>query len=72
VAQSDLERVGKALELINKGLKPLVEREMLAKYSPRWRYEAVKTLRDYHFTEDGQDINLDTQTLILNRASRVG
>ena len=32
MAQSNLERVGRALELLNKGLKPFVEREMLAKY----------------------------------------
>src|SRR6266699_1805005 len=65
MAQSNLERVGKALELLNKGLKPFVEREMLAKYGARWRYEAVKSLRDHHLTEDGQDIHLDTQALLL-------
>ena len=65
MAQSNLERVGKALELLNKGLKPFVEREMLAKYGVRWRYEAVKSLRDHHLTEDGQDIHLDTQALLL-------
>src|SRR3989440_1384752 len=65
MVQSNLERVGKALELLNKGLKPFVEREMLAKYGVRWRYEAVKSLRDHHLTEDGQDIHLDTQALLL-------
>ncbi len=65
MAQSNLERVGKALELLNKGLKPFVEREMLAKYGVRWRYEAVKALRDHHLTDDGQDIHLDTQALLL-------
>ena len=65
MAQSNLERVGKALELLNKGLKPFVEREMLAKYGARWRYEAVKSLREHHLTEDGQDIHLDTQALLL-------
>src|SRR2546423_6162466 len=65
MAQSNLERVSKSLELLNKGLKPFVEREMLAKYGARWRYEAVKSLRDHHLTEDGQDIHLDTQALLL-------
>src|SRR5437588_132262 len=65
MAQSNLERVGKALELLNKGLKPFVEREMLAKYGVRWRYEAVKALRDHHLTDDGQDIHLATQALLL-------
>src|SRR5712692_8544399 len=65
MAQSNLERVGKALEILNKGLKPFVEREMLAKYGVRWQYEAVNSLRDQHFTDDGQDIHLDTQALLL-------
>ena len=56
MAQSNLERVGKALELLNKGLKPFVEREMLAKHGTRWRYQAVNALRDHHLTDDGQDI----------------
>src|SRR5438270_2859143 len=65
MAQSNLERVGKTLELLNKGLKPFVEREMLAKYGVRWRYEAVKALRDHHLTDDGQDIHLENQAILL-------
>src|SRR5258708_20148853 len=65
MAQTNIERVGKALEILNKGLKPFVEREMLAKYGARWQYEAVNSLRDQHFTDDGQDIHLDTQALLL-------
>src|SRR5437879_2842796 len=65
MAQTNIERVGKALEILNKGLKPFVEREMLAKYGARWQYEAVNALRDHHFTDDGQDIHMDTQALLL-------
>ena len=65
MAQTNLERVGKALELLNKGLKPFVEREMLAKHGARWRYQVVNVLRDHHFTDDGQDIHMDTQALLL-------
>src|SRR5260221_7062285 len=65
MSQTNIERVGKALEILNKGLKPFVEREMLAKYGARWQYEAVNSLRDQHFTDDGQDIHLDTQALLL-------
>lgn len=65
MAQSNLERVGKALELLNKGLKPFVEREMLAKHGTRWRYQAVNALHDHNLTDDGQDIHLDTQALLL-------
>lgn len=52
MAQSNYERVGRALELLNSGLKPFVEREMLAKYGPRWQYEAVKSLREQHLSGD--------------------
>ena len=64
MAQSNLERVGRALELLNKGLKPFIEREMLAKYGVRWQYEALKSLREQHFTDD-DDLYLDTQGLLL-------
>ena len=64
MAQSNLERVGRALELLNKGLKPFVELEMLAKYGARWQYEALKSLREQHFTDD-DNLYLDTQGLLL-------
>src|SRR5260370_15120243 len=65
MAQSNHERVGKALELLNSGLKPVVEREMLAKYGPRWQYEAVKSLREQHLSGNEEDVHLDTQGLVL-------
>ena len=65
MAQSNHERVGKALEILNTGLKPFVEREMLAKYGTRWQYEAVRSLREQHFSDDGQNVHLDTQGLLL-------
>ncbi len=65
MAQSNLERVGRALEILNKGLKPFVEREMLAKYGERWQYEAVKSLREQHQSNDDVDAHLDTQGLLL-------
>ncbi len=65
MAQSNHERVGKALELLNKGLKPFLEREMLAKYGTRWQYEAIKSLHEQHFSADGEEVHLDTQGLLL-------
>src|SRR5437870_431397 len=65
MAQSNHDRVGKALEILNTGLKPFVEREMLAKYGTRWQYEAVRSLREQHFSDDGQNVHLDTQGLLL-------
>src|SRR5438128_1030779 len=65
MAQSNHERVGRALETLNKGLKPFVEREMESKYGTRWQYEAVKSLREQHLSGDGDDAHLDTQGLLL-------
>src|SRR5262249_4169994 len=62
---SNHERVGKALELLNKGLQPFIEREMQATYGTRWQYEAAKALREQHFSDDGYDLRLDTQGLLL-------
>ena len=65
MAQSNHERVGKSLELLNKGLQPFIEREMLSTYGARWQYEAVKSLREQHLSDDGNDLHLDTQGLLL-------
>jgi len=65
MAQSNHERVGKALEVLNKGLQPFVEREMQAAYGNRWQYEAVKSLREQHLSDEGNGLHLDTQGLLL-------
>jgi predicted AAA+ superfamily ATPase len=62
---SNRDRVGKALELLNEGLKPFVIREMEAVYGTRWRYNASESLRDQHITPDGTDLVLDIQALLL-------
>ncbi len=64
MAQSNHERVGKALEILNTGLTPFIEREMLAKYGERWRYEAARSLREQHLASEGGP-HLDTQGLLL-------
>jgi Swt1-like HEPN/Protein of unknown function (DUF499) len=40
MAQSNLERIGKALELLNQGLRPFVERELQAAYGKGWVAQA--------------------------------
>ncbi len=62
---SNRDRIGRALDLLSTGLKPFVIREMEAVYGSRWRYEAVGALHDHHITEDGQDLHLDVQALLL-------
>ena len=65
MAQSNHERVGRALELLNKGFKPFVERKMQAKYGARWQYKAVKSLREQRLSENEHAIHLDTHRLLL-------
>src|SRR3989441_5875466 len=65
MAQSNHERVGRALELLNKGLHPFIEREMRAVYSDRWLQEAAANLRDYQLASarSGELLG-DTQVLL--------
>jgi len=43
---SNNERVGKALELLNAGLRPFVEREMRKVHKDRWMEEAAASPRE--------------------------
>lgn len=66
MAQTNHERVGKALEILNKGLQPFIEREMQAVYGDRWLQEAASNLRDYHMaTARAGSLSGDTQVLLL-------
>ncbi len=65
MAQSNHERVTRALDVLNKGLKPFVEREMRAEYGNQWQQEALKSLREQHLSSDGDETHLDTQGLLL-------
>ncbi len=66
MAQSNHERVGRALEILNKGLQPFIEREMQAVYGMRWLQEAAANLRDYHLSSARSgELSGDTQVLLI-------
>lgn len=66
MAQSNHERVGKALEILNKGLQPFIEREMQVVYGDRWLQEATANLRDYHLAvARGGELSGDTHVLLM-------
>ena len=46
MAITNLERVGKALELLTAGLKPFVEREMQAVFADKWLEQAARSFPD--------------------------
>ena len=66
MATSNHERVGKALELLNQGLKPFVERELRAVHGERWLDAAQGGLREGRTQTRGNDKapRWDTQTLL--------
>ncbi|MFL5732941.1 MAG: Swt1 family HEPN domain-containing protein, partial [Chloroflexia bacterium] len=66
MALSNNDRVGKALELLNAGLRPFVLREMQAVYRDQAIDEALSTLRsDQERRSAGRDPNRwDTSVLI--------
>jgi hypothetical protein len=68
MAKSNHTRVGEALELLNKGLQPFVERELESVYKDNWQ-NAVKESIPYDTgaVKKGRDgeINWDTSNLLL-------
>lgn len=66
MAQSNHERVGKALDILNKGLQPFIEREMQSVYGERWLQEATANLREYHLASvRNGELSGDTQVLLM-------
>jgi len=66
MAITNHERVGKALDLLNAGLRPFVEREMQSVHGDQWVDEIRAAMRDGRSAPKtkGAGINLDTQALL--------
>ncbi len=66
MAQSNAERVGKALELLNQGLLPFVQREFQAVYGKEWLAKATENLAPHQMpgTRNGA-LHWDSQGLLL-------
>jgi hypothetical protein len=62
MAQSNIERVGKALDLLNAGLQPYVERELKAVCGARWLDAARESLREDR--PDTGAFHWDTQAIL--------
>ncbi len=65
MSQSNRDRVGRALEILNTGLQPFIEREMQSAHGTCWLQEAAANLRDYQMTtaRNGEP-SWDTQVLL--------
>jgi predicted AAA+ superfamily ATPase len=64
MAITNLERVGKALEYLNQGLRPFVEREMQAAFGDKWTEQATQGFPDGHPALKKGKVNWDTQALL--------
>src|SRR5438552_2861555 len=65
MAITNTERVGKALDVLNDGLRPYVERELKATYKDRWLDTARPSFPDWQHTgKQGKELNWDTQALL--------
>ncbi len=66
MAQTNQERIGKALDLLNKGLKPFVEQEMKAAYGAHWLDQARTALSASQIApkEKGDGLHFDSQMLL--------
>ncbi|MDR1489970.1 MAG: DUF499 domain-containing protein [Desulfovibrio sp.] len=67
MSKTNLARVGDALELLNKGLFPFVERELQSVHGVAWQEVVASTLREDRGgikTAKAGDVNWDTQNLL--------
>jgi len=65
MAITNHERVGKALEHLNTGLRPFVERELKATYKERWADTARPSFPNWQHTgKNATELNWDTQALL--------
>jgi hypothetical protein len=65
MAITNHERVGKALDLLNAGLRPFVERELKATYKDRWTETARPSFPNWQQAgKNAAELNWDTQALL--------
>ena len=62
MAVSNLERVGKGLELLKNGLTPFVERELKTAYGDRWVAKVTESLHESQIK--GKQVEWDAQALL--------
>ena len=66
MAQSNRDRVGRALEILNVGLQPFIERELKAVHGERWMQEVAPSLREYQMASArSEGLAGDTQVLLV-------
>lgn len=64
MAQSNLDRVNKGLDLLRKGLHPFVVREMKEVFQTYWQKEAINSFPDGHHSQSMNPEDWDVQALL--------
>ena len=66
MAMSNIQRIGKLMELLKEGLTPFVKAEMEAQYGNSWMDEALRTLRKSEdWGEKEGEVHLDVHGLLV-------
>ena len=66
MSMSNVQRIGKLMDLLKEGLTPFIQEEMEAAYGSSWGEEAIRTLRrdaDWGSKED--ELHLDVHALLI-------
>lgn len=61
------ERVGKGMELLQRGLQPFLERELSEAYGPAWRDQTKQTLSDTRLKVGGDGLDAAASLVIIDR-----
>lgn len=65
--QTNYERVGKGMELLQRGLQPFLERELAEAYGDKWRDKAKLILSDTRLKVGGEGIDVAALLVLLDR-----
>lgn len=68
--QTNHERVGKGMELLQRGLQPFMERELADAYGEKWREKANKTLSDTKLKVGAKSIDSAALLVLMDREWR--
>jgi len=70
VPQTNHERVGKGMELLQSGLQPFLERELADAYGENWRVKATSIMSDTRLKVGGDGIDVAALLVLLDREWR--
>ena len=67
MALSNHQRVGKGMELLQRGLQPFLERELEGAYGEKWREKAKQILSDTRLKVGGEELDTAAMLVMIDR-----